>query len=180
MVHSLQVALEKAFPYCNDLSQIGESGFNPHLSVGQFPKNEVKKFMTNFQDNWKPIEFTVSEVFLINRGDFDSPFKVYYRVPFGNEKIEEINPLPTKKEKSSKISVFVGNLPFTATELEVEQIFQNSGVKPSSINLVRKNGQLKGFGFVEFNSEDEKNLALKLDKQLTLSGRTLAVQPSNP
>ncbi len=38
MLHAVQAALEKAFPDCNDLSNISESGFSPHLSVGQFPK----------------------------------------------------------------------------------------------------------------------------------------------
>jgi hypothetical protein len=45
--------------------------------------------MERFQQNWQPIEWTVSEIFLINR-DGDVPFSKIYRIPFGGSKPEKI------------------------------------------------------------------------------------------
>lgn len=38
----LQSELEKAFPHCNDLSQISENGFTPHLSVANDFRKAVR------------------------------------------------------------------------------------------------------------------------------------------
>lgn len=82
----LQKDLEGVFPFCNDISNIAaDGGFKPHLSLGQFTAREVDSFMTEFKDQWVDFEFTVSEVCLISRADFDDPFHVRFRVPLGGK-----------------------------------------------------------------------------------------------
>ncbi len=65
----MEACLEKAFPFCNDTSSISESGFRPHLSVGQWPKVQIHQIYQfkqievasaekGFNSEWKPIEFT--------------------------------------------------------------------------------------------------------------------------
>ncbi len=89
--------------------------------------------MSNFQSQWTPIEFTVSEIYMIHRTDFDSPFQVYYRVPFGNDPVQAITPPPKPKENKYEVkcfvilhrravTVFVGNLPFSVTEQELSEV----------------------------------------------------------
>jgi len=183
-VHQVQAALEKAFPYCNDISQISDSGFNPHLSVGQFPKNEAKTAMKKLQDQWVPIEFIVKEVYMINRSDFESPFKVYYRVPLGNDSVEEVNPIPAKLQSSkpspstTSYVAFIGNLPFSATESDLQEAFAVHQLETVSVIVPRQQGtgKPKGFAFVEFSSTADLDKALSMDKQITLAGRTLNVQ----
>ena len=84
-VKQLQQLLEQTFPICNDLSQRSEEGvgFTPHCSVGQFPTSAIVKNQSAFQSQWKPIQFTVNEVYVIARENFDSPFRIHYRVPLG-------------------------------------------------------------------------------------------------
>ncbi|KAL6077124.1 2'-5' RNA ligase [Balamuthia mandrillaris] len=82
-LHKLQAALESVFPFCNDLSTRSSDGFHPHLTVGQFRgKRDLEKHKANFVATWKPIEFTVSEVYFISRTD-TSPFEVIHTIPLG-------------------------------------------------------------------------------------------------
>jgi len=139
------------------------------------------RFIVNFTDflDWIPDIFRGNEY--DSRSDFDSPFKVYYRVPFGTDNVEEVNLPPTGKEKVERNPanvVFVGNLPFTCTPQDLEQLFTSKGFQTVSVSVPTKEGRSKGFGFVEFSSTEDKNKALTLDRQLDLSGRMLSVQPS--
>ena len=80
---SLQKTLEETFPECNDVSQISDKGFQPHLSLGQFGKQEVERSARGFQDEWQEEEMEVSEVYMISRKDFHDPFHVRYAVRLG-------------------------------------------------------------------------------------------------
>ena len=61
--------------------------------------------------------------------------------------------------------LYVGNLPFQATEEQVTTLFSQTGVTAANVTLVRDriSGQPRGFGFVEVNSVDEAERA-QLDK----------------
>ena len=52
---------------------------------------------------------------------------------------------------SSGTRLFVGNLPYTATNADLERLFAEAG-KVASVSVMtdRATGQSKGFGFVEF------------------------------
>ena len=79
-VTRLQRVLVDTFPECNDVNNISDKGFTPHLSLGQFRPKEVSKFAQEFQKSWTDFEFEVSEVCLISRADFHDPFHVRHRV----------------------------------------------------------------------------------------------------
>lgn len=138
--------------------------------------------MPEFQSKWKPISFTVGEVYVIHRTDFDSPFEIHYRVPFGGaqaEKLKEAEP-HKPKAKHAGHKVFVGNLPFSVTDNDLTTAFSGAGVKPVSVSIAKNpQGRAKGFAFVEFASADEVQEALKLHNNLNILGRVINVQVAN-
>jgi RNA recognition motif-containing protein len=76
-------------------------------------------------------------------------------------------------------SIYVGNLPFSATEDEIEDLFSAYGTV-ERVNLItdRETGRLKGFGFVEMLSGGQEAIAAL--NQRELNGRTLTVNPARP
>lgn len=77
--------------------------------------------------------------------------------------------------------LFVGNLPYTATAADLEQLFTEVG-KVAAVSLVtdRGTGQSKGFAFIEMESKDEAAAAIKrFDGQEAL-GRNLKVNEARP
>ena len=53
--------------------------------------------------------------------------------------------------------LYVGNLPFQATEEDIFNWFKQAGATEASVSLVkdRDSGQPRGFGFVEINNDEE-------------------------
>jgi len=184
-VIQLNTVLEKAFPYCNDLSAKSDHGFAPHLSLGQFPKSEVEGRIKQFMASWKPIEFLCSEVYMISRSDFDDPFKIIYRVPFGNGNLvePELMSAPAQKKVSSTqkpgATLFVSNLPFKLDQNQLKSLFEMESHFPISVKLATKpGGQSKGFGFAEFASEEEAQKAIQALDKKQFEGREISVQMS--
>ena len=71
-------------------------------------------------------------------------------------------------------TIYVGNLPFSATEDEIQELFSAYGIV-EKVTLVtdRETGQLRGFGFVDMASGAREAMAA-LD-QRELHGRLLRV-----
>ncbi len=78
-------------------------------------------------------------------------------------------------------NIYVGNLPFSATQEEVEELFKPFGAV-ESVNLItdRETGRLKGFGFVEMTDGDQAQAAMDGLNQHEMNGRTLTVNPAKP
>ena len=76
-------------------------------------------------------------------------------------------------------NIYVGNLPFSATEDEIRGLFSAYGTV-ERVNLVmdRETGRLRGFGFVEMASGGNEAIAA-LD-QRDLAGRQLTVNLARP
>ena len=71
--------------------------------------------------------------------------------------------------------IYVGNLPYTATEDEVRQLFASHGeVTDCSLPIDRETGRPRGFGFVEMPNEDAAKAMQALDGQ-DFGGRSLRV-----
>ena len=72
--------------------------------------------------------------------------------------------------------VYVGNLPFSAVEDEINTLFAEYG-DVINVNIIkdRETGQPKGFGFVEMKSETEADTAVQALNDSTLDGRSLKV-----
>ena len=79
-----QAALERAFPFANDLSTISPAGFTPHLSVGQYDDKETaSEALETMNATWAPMTFEVDAVYIISRAGPDAPFEFKARVPLG-------------------------------------------------------------------------------------------------
>lgn len=76
--------------------------------------------------------------------------------------------------------IYVGNLPFRATEEELTSLFEQVGaVESVSIITDRDTGRSKGFGFVSMNDDDaEKAIAALNGKDF--AGRALTVNEARP
>jgi RNA recognition motif-containing protein len=75
--------------------------------------------------------------------------------------------------------IYVGNLPFSATEEEIRELFNQHGTVVS-VDLItdRETGRPRGFGFVEMESGSDEAIAA-LDKK-ELNGRTVTVNEARP
>lgn len=71
--------------------------------------------------------------------------------------------------------IYVGNLPFSATEDEIRTLFSQHGtVESVSLPTDRDTGRPRGFGFVEMSQADASRAIQGLNGQ-ELGGRTLRV-----
>jgi RNA recognition motif-containing protein len=71
--------------------------------------------------------------------------------------------------------IYVGNLPFTATEAEVRTLFSEHGtVESVSLPTDRETGRPRGFGFVEMSQADSARAIQNLNGK-ELGGRPLRV-----
>jgi RNA recognition motif-containing protein len=78
--------------------------------------------------------------------------------------------------------LFVGNLPYTANETEVQTFFGDHGVTVDSVTVMRDRftGQARGFGFVEINDDTVAERAVEECHGKDLMGRTLVVNEARP
>ena len=77
--------------------------------------------------------------------------------------------------------IYVGGLPYSATEGDLEQLFAGSGTVTSATVVNDKyTGQSKGFGFVEMTTDQEADAAIRSLNGTMLSGRTLTVNEAKP
>ncbi|USN46614.1 MAG: RNA-binding protein [Pseudobdellovibrionaceae bacterium] len=74
------------------------------------------------------------------------------------------------------MKVYVGNLPYEASEQELEQLFSQSGeVISVAIIKDRDTGRSKGFGFVEFQEKNSSDNAISEFDGHELHGRKIRV-----
>ena len=72
--------------------------------------------------------------------------------------------------------LFVGGLPFSMTEDELNDAFAAHGKVASAVIIKdRDTGRSKGFGFVEFESDEEGKAAEKALNGTELGGRSITV-----
>ena len=77
--------------------------------------------------------------------------------------------------------LYVGNLPYSATEQSLREAFAKSGTV-DSVSLItdRDTGQSKGFGFVEMSSDQEAQAATQALNGTMLDGRQIKVNEAKP
>ncbi|MDR2503684.1 MAG: RNA-binding protein [Deltaproteobacteria bacterium] len=77
-------------------------------------------------------------------------------------------------------SLYVGNLPWSATKEEVQSLFEPFG-DVLSVKLIsdRETGRARGFGFVEMEDSSAATAVEKLDGK-EFGGRTLKVNEAQP
>ncbi len=80
------------------------------------------------------------------------------------------------------MKLFVGNLPYSATEADITDFFTQAGVTVDSVNVMRDRftGEARGFGFVEINDDAAANHAVEACNGRDLMGRALVVNEARP
>ena len=79
------------------------------------------------------------------------------------------------------MNIYVGNLPFNLGEEDLKEIFEEYGeVASSKIISDKFSGRSKGFGFIEMDSDDDANNAIKELNNAEVGGRNIKVNESKP
>jgi cold-inducible RNA-binding protein len=74
------------------------------------------------------------------------------------------------------INIYVGNLPYTMTDADLEQAFAAFGaVGQAKVILDRDSGRSRGFGFVEMPNDDEGQAAIQALNGSDMGERKLVV-----
>ena len=77
--------------------------------------------------------------------------------------------------------LFVGGLPFATTDEELRDAFAAHGtVASATVVRDRESGRSKGFGFVEFENEEEGKAAQAAMNGSDMGGRTIMVDVARP
>ena len=77
--------------------------------------------------------------------------------------------------------IYVGGLPYSASDSEVEALFAEHGTVESARVITDKfTGQSRGFGFVEMATQDEAQAAINALHSTEMGGRTLTVNEAKP
>ena len=77
--------------------------------------------------------------------------------------------------------LYVGNLPYTISDSELQQLFEQHGsVTSAQVVMDRDTGRSKGFGFVEMGTDAEAQAAITALHGAEFGGRTLTVNEAKP
>ena len=77
--------------------------------------------------------------------------------------------------------LYVGNLPYSVRDGDLEQAFGEFGaVTSAKVMMERDTGRSKGFGFVEMGSDDEAQAAINGMNGQPLGGRNVVVNVARP
>lgn len=77
--------------------------------------------------------------------------------------------------------LYVGGLPYSTTEDQLRDAFSQAGsVSSVAIIMDKMSGRSKGFGFVEFASDDDATKAIDMWNGKDFGGRTLTVNEARP
>ena len=77
--------------------------------------------------------------------------------------------------------LYVGNLPYSVRDNDLQQAFGEFGLVTSAkVMMERDTGRSKGFGFVEMGSDAEAQAAVEGMNGQSLGGRSLVVNEARP
>ena len=77
--------------------------------------------------------------------------------------------------------LYVGGLPYSTTDQELRDAFAQAGnVASVAIIMDKMSGRSKGFGFVEFASDEDAQKAIDMWNGKDFGGRTLTVNEARP
>jgi len=78
--------------------------------------------------------------------------------------------------------LFIGNLPFSASESDIENLFETKGfkVKSAVVVLDRQTGRSRGFGFVELAEPERSAEAVEVMAGAELARRKLTINVAQP
>jgi RNA recognition motif-containing protein len=77
--------------------------------------------------------------------------------------------------------LFVGSIPFQATDSDLESLFSQVGqVESASVITDRNTGRSRGFGFVEMASDEDAAKAVEKLNGSDMNGRQIVVSEARP
>jgi len=77
--------------------------------------------------------------------------------------------------------LYVGNLPYTVRDEDLQQSFSEFGsVNSAKVMMERDTGRSKGFGFVEMGNDAEAQAAISGMNGQSLGGRSITVNEARP
>lgn len=78
--------------------------------------------------------------------------------------------------------LFVGNIPYSASEQDLQDLFGRSGAKVTSVRIITDfdTGRSKGYAFVEMGTPDEAQKAIQELHNFNLNGRNIVVNEARP
>ena len=81
----------------------------------------------------------------------------------------------------AKQNLFIGSLAYATTDDSLKAFFETVGpVSSARVITDRESGRSKGFGFVEFENEDDNQKAVDQLNGKDLDGRAIAVSIARP
>lgn len=93
----------------------------------------------------------------------------------------------TRRERGSRLidiseRLYVGNLPFSATDVSVRELFRTHGFNPLDVYVAidRTTRRAKGYAFVSMASDEEASNAIGALNGSVVEGRRLVVRPATP
>ena len=79
------------------------------------------------------------------------------------------------------MNIFVGNLPYAATDEDLRQAFEAHGeVSSASVIVDKFTGKSRGFGFIEMPNDDQANAAIAALNESDRHGRNIRVNEARP
>lgn len=89
--------------------------------------------------------------------------------------------LPRNFERGRSMNLFVGNLPYAMDSAKLGELFAQAGAVVSAKVISDKyTGRSRGFGFVEFGTDEEGKKAIELFNGQAVEGRPLVVNEARP
>jgi len=79
------------------------------------------------------------------------------------------------------MKLYIGNLPFSATDADLREVFGAHGTVTDAIVMMdRTTGRSRGFGFVTFSTPEEGKAAIAALSGADMGGRNLTVNEARP
>jgi len=94
--------------------------------------------------------------------------------------MQQNTPSQSSTETNSK-KLYVGNLPYSTTEDDLRNLFSQHGeLTGATLIIDRMSGRSKGFGFVEFATDEQAIAAVEATNGMEMDGRAMAVNVARP
>ena len=86
-----------------------------------------------------------------------------------------------KRKKNQVKKLYIGNLPYTLRDSDLEALFADYGTVASAVVIMdRASGRSKGFGFVELEDDAMADKAIAELSGKDVDGRNLVVNEARP
>jgi RNA recognition motif-containing protein len=73
--------------------------------------------------------------------------------------------------------LYIGNLEYGVTDADLKKFIEEKGLTPKEVKIItdKYSGRSKGFGFAEFETEEQAQAAIEALNEQELNGRKLTV-----